>query len=117
MVAIEDRLQTFDNKNQITKQILFLSIFVANIADRFLFFFKENSVAHCYRFARIHVITIFVGCVDSMYGEGCDLPCGMCADSGSCDQVTGVCNTGCQAGFQGEMCTEGNINSVNCWCQ
>lgn len=56
-------------------------------------------------------------CTTGYYGEKCNSICGHCLNNSACDQVTGVCEQGCEPGYEGENCTEGswhkNKDSVN----
>lgn len=46
-------------------------------------------------------------CTTGFYGEKCSSICGYCLNNSVCDHVTGVCEQGCEPGYQGENCTEG----------
>lgn len=43
-----------------------------------------------------------------MYGYNCSILCGKCFESEQCHHVNGTCMNGCDSGYQGEHCTEGN---------
>lgn len=45
-----------------------------------------------------------------MYGQNCRTPCGHCLDSEQCHPINGMCVNGCDNGYQGLYCTEGNIH-------
>ena len=50
----------------------------------------------------------FIECSDGQYGYNCAEKCRLtCADSGSCDKITGRCVGGCRAGWSGDMCDTG----------
>ncbi|VDI60431.1 Hypothetical predicted protein [Mytilus galloprovincialis] len=44
------------------------------------------------------------GCESGKYGRNCMLDCGMCLNKEACDGVNGKCQSGCEAGYSGEMC-------------
>lgn len=46
-------------------------------------------------------------CTAGYYGEHCISICGHCLNNSACDHITGVCEQGCEPGYQGEICTEG----------
>lgn len=42
------------------------------------------------------------------YGPGCKYNCSRhCRDGDPCNATTGACDTGCEAGYIGEMCDKG----------
>lgn len=47
------------------------------------------------------------------YGLGCRETCGDCLDSKQCDHINGSCENGCEAGFKGDRCKEGDV--LNCF--
>lgn len=36
--------------------------------------------------------------------KGCNETCGHCRDLNQCSNVNGTCLTGCDAGYQGDLC-------------
>lgn len=51
-------------------------------------------------------------CTNHMYGENCSISCGNCFAREQCDHINGTCMNGCDNGFQGYSCTEGNVVNV-----
>uniref|UniRef100_K1R1S2 Scavenger receptor class F member 2 n=1 Tax=Magallana gigas TaxID=29159 RepID=K1R1S2_MAGGI len=43
-------------------------------------------------------------CERGWYGVNCEETCGHCRDMDQCSNTNGTCLTGCDAGFQGELC-------------
>lgn len=43
-------------------------------------------------------------CSAGFYGFGCKQKCGNCLDVNKCLHTNGVCLTGCDVGYQGELC-------------
>ena len=56
-------------------------------------------------------ISLFAACPIGFYGYGCSLSCGNCAFGGPCSIVDGVCPSGCDDGWTGATCHEGNLQS------
>ena len=50
-------------------------------------------------------------CNDGKYGEVCGEECGFCADLSYCNHVNGTCLSGCDAGYNGNLCRHGNQNT------
>lgn len=44
-----------------------------------------------------------------MYGANCAKDCGSCLRSEQCDHINGTCIYGCEKGFHGPECIEGNL--------
>lgn len=42
-------------------------------------------------------------------GENCRIPCGHCVDSEQCHNINGTCLNGCDSGFEGTNCTDGEF--------
>ena len=55
-------------------------------------------------------LVIFLECENYTYGAHCSQTCGSCLylAGEQCDHVTGECPRDCAAGYQGELCMEGN---------
>lgn len=51
----------------------------------------------------------FSACDGNMYGANCTKKCGTCLRSKQCDHINGTCINGCDRGFHGSECIEGNI--------
>lgn len=48
-------------------------------------------------------------CDGNLYGENCPMRCGHCVRSEQCHQINGTCMNGCDSGYQGSICMEGNF--------
>lgn len=46
-------------------------------------------------------------CPFGFFGDGCSSQCGHCLHQTTCHHVTGVCEQGCEPGYQAPSCTEG----------
>ena len=51
---------------------------------------------------------LFLECSPGTYGTNCSSRCGSCKEQGDCHHVTGVCQNGCAAGYNGSKCDTGN---------
>lgn len=49
-------------------------------------------------------------CDGAMFGQNCSFVCGHCLDKKQCHYINGTCSNGCDSGYQGSHCTEGNNN-------
>lgn len=47
-------------------------------------------------------------CGDGVFGQDCNETCGKCVRGEQCHNVNGTCLNGCDPGYQGLKCTEGN---------
>lgn len=50
-------------------------------------------------------------CPFGFFGEGCSSQCGHCLHQ-TCHHVTGVCEQGCEPGYQAPNCTEGILCNI-----
>lgn len=51
--------------------------------------------------------------MEGWYGNNCSQPCvGHCRDQATCNHVTGECKGGCDAGWIGIACENGNYLSL-----
>lgn len=69
--------------------------------------FKIWHIVH--RCARFYYI---IECNDRKYGDGCQRKCGLCLNMTQCDHVNGTCSQGCEAGYQGQMCEQGQWHVI-----
>ena len=46
-------------------------------------------------------------CSNGTFGQDCNEQCGECLGKEQCNYVNGTCVKGCNSGYQGIMCTEG----------
>ena len=47
---------------------------------------------------------INVECSTQYYGSNCSTPCGQCTGEDVCDNVTGLCPSGCKHNWNGTKC-------------
>lgn len=45
-----------------------------------------------------------VECSTKYYGSNCSTPCGQCTENDVCDNVTGMCPSGCKHNWNGTKC-------------
>ena len=43
-----------------------------------------------------------------MYGVNCSEECGACLDNEACHHINGSCINGCDKGYHGQKCDQGN---------
>lgn len=55
------------------------------------------------------MFSYFKGCKPGFFGENCAHACGHCLNEQACDPVSGVCENGCEPGWEGLFCTQGNL--------
>lgn len=48
-------------------------------------------------------------CDNGTFGQDCKQACGNCLGEEQCDHVNGTCLNGCDAGYKGLECAEGNV--------
>lgn len=51
-----------------------------------------------------YIFFLSPACDQGSYGDNCSDICGHCRDINKCSNSNGKCLTGCDAGFQGELC-------------
>ena len=51
---------------------------------------------------------LFLDCSSGTYGSACK-PCGQCKNDVVCDRVSGQCPSGCEVGWSGTRCDQGNL--------
>ena len=47
-------------------------------------------------------------CDGGMFGINCKGSCGKCLNNKQCNHINGSCLNGCESGYSGTNCTEGN---------
>lgn len=47
---------------------------------------------------------IVLACKKGLYGVDCRESCGHCREVSQCSNINGTCLTGCDAGYEGELC-------------
>ena len=50
----------------------------------------------------------FSECGNNTYGQGCIGLCGHCSENEQCHHINGSCLNGCDPGFNGLKCDQGN---------
>lgn len=56
--------------------------------------------------------SFIIECDTRRYGDGCQRNCGHCFNMAQCDHVNGTCLQGCEAGFLGQMCDQGQWHVI-----
>lgn len=57
---------------------------------------------------RFSIFSVLKECKEGWYGANCSQQCERhCGDGATCNQVTGHCDRGCEAGWTGDMCDKG----------
>ena len=51
-----------------------------------------------------------------MFGQNCGEKCGECVNDEQCHHINGTCLNGCDRGFQGHECNEGEVFSFMARC-
>ena len=49
-----------------------------------------------------------------MYGVNCSEDCGACVNNEACHHINGSCLTGCDKGYYGQKCDQGNASILVC---
>lgn len=72
-----------------------------------------SRIKHCKNLISIDLLYLsspmILECSMKTFGENCSQPCGNCKDLEKCHHVNGTCIEGCDRGFRGLLCNEGNI--------
>uniref|UniRef100_K1QME5 Multiple epidermal growth factor-like domains 10 n=1 Tax=Magallana gigas TaxID=29159 RepID=K1QME5_MAGGI len=53
-------------------------------------------------------------CDKGSYGLECNGTCGYCRDINQCSNVNGTCLTGCEAGYEGDLCKTHFVQNEKC---
>ena len=65
---------------------------------------KDILRYHCLRYREL---TIYISvCDPGLYGQDCGTTCGNCRNNSICDPVSGLCEDGCEVGYQGSICKD-----------
>lgn len=51
-------------------------------------------------------------CDNRKYGDGCQKSCGQCVNKTQCDHVIGTCPQGCEVGYKGQICDQGQLHVI-----
>lgn len=54
---------------------------------------------------------MFLECSQGTYGKDCQHRCGSCNNQTGCHYVNGICYEGCDTGYLGDRCVDGNTES------
>ena len=52
-----------------------------------------------------------------MYGVDCSKKCGACVNNEECHHVNGSCLMGCERGYHGQKCNQGNFSTLKKFLQ
>ena len=52
-------------------------------------------------------------CTNKTYGYRCEKTCGHCKSGDLCHRFNGSCLTGCEDGWTGDKCDQGDLNSFH----
>ena len=73
--------------------------------------FKKRNVLCCFQqknICNLHVhVTLSPACDPGRFGFMCNDTCGHCLGGELCDVANGSCPSGCEPGYQGNICNEG----------
>lgn len=67
------------------------------------------KIANIIDFLKLLFFSSFIDCSKNMYGKNCSIPCGHCFNSEQCHHINGTCMNGCDSGYKGFNCTEGDL--------
>ena len=56
------------------------------------------------------------GCPDGFYGVNCAAACGQCANNVTCYKNTGLCPSGCKAGYRPQFCNTSECYVIHILC-
>lgn len=59
-----------------------------------------------------HRFAYFAECKEGKFGQNCKHSCGHCLNNEQCNYINGTCPDGCDLGFQGSNCRQGNSDVV-----
>lgn len=54
---------------------------------------------------------MFLECSQGTYGKDCQHRCGSCNNQTGCHYMNGICYEGCDTGYLGDRCVDGNTES------
>lgn len=54
---------------------------------------------------------MYLVCIHGTYGKDCQHRCGSCINQTHCHYVNGTCFEGCDTGYLGDKCVDGNTES------
>ena len=70
------------------------------------------AVVYMVKVMNTHIDNHIAACDDQMYGVNCSQKCGACLGNGACHHMNGSCLKGCDKGYQGRKCDQGNFVSL-----
>ena len=70
------------------------------------------AVVYMVKVMNTHIDNHIAACDDQMYGVNCSQKCGACLDNGACHHINGSCLKGCDKGYHGQKCDQGNFVSL-----
>ena len=77
--------------------------------NRIIFVFCYTCILEhkCYLVQILSILFQMTACTSGSYGQDCLQSCGNCAGGGACDTVDGSCPIGCDPGWSGATCHQG----------
>ena len=60
----------------------------------------------------VEILPFFLECGNNTFGKGCTGVCGHCSENEQCHHINGSCLNGCDPGFRGLKCDQGNYLNI-----
>lgn len=67
-----------------------------------------NKIFGKFWFSLIVTVSSYLECDEGKFGQHCNQSCGHCLNKEQCHNINGTCLNGCDSGYYGSECTEGN---------
>lgn len=71
--------------------------------NKMIKYHKHPSLYQNQLFQKWFTIEYYKACNNGSYGMDCSGQCGHCSEN-VCDHISGICLSGCMAGYQGNLC-------------
>lgn len=59
------------------------------------------------------MINYLIDCDGGKYGQNCSSLCGHCLKKEQCHYINATCSNGCDSGYRGSECTQGNKQCID----